>query len=175
MNVLESIFSWTTLWWIMMVLYIPSCAGLIIIVLLQKGKGSGFAGAFGLGGGGDTVFGPRASQSLPVRMTHIMAAVFMIMALLMSMIAGKVGRGVAPDEVAAEDVQPSISDTTIEELGIGEFTEEPESEDAPAPEVSVEPSEEEAPVETDAEEAPAEAESPDTDETAEEGDAESGN
>lgn len=159
MDILSEIFSWRTLWWLMMVLYVPSCLGLIIIVLLQKGKGSGFAGAFGMGGG-ETVFGPRASQSLPVRMTHVMAAIFMIMALVMSMIAGKVGRGVAPDAVIAGDVQPSVSSQTLDELGIGEFANDPEAEEAattPAATAGEESDvETDAPAEEAAEEAPAE-------------------
>ena len=42
---LERIFSADTFWWILMVLYVPACIGLIVIVLLQKGKGTSFAGA----------------------------------------------------------------------------------------------------------------------------------
>ncbi len=40
---LETIFSADTLWWILIIVYIPACFGLIVIVLLQKGKGAGFA------------------------------------------------------------------------------------------------------------------------------------
>ncbi|HOS03129.1 MAG TPA: preprotein translocase subunit SecG, partial [Candidatus Hydrogenedentes bacterium] len=76
---LESIFSWEALWWLMIILYVPISVGLVVVVLLQKGKGAGFAGAFGLGGGSDTVFGPRASKSLPVRLTQIMAGMFMLL------------------------------------------------------------------------------------------------
>ena len=39
----EAIFSWDTLWWFMLICYIPCCIGLIVIVLLQKGKGLGSA------------------------------------------------------------------------------------------------------------------------------------
>ena len=95
----EWIWRWETLWGLLLLLYVPSCIGLIVIVLLQKGKGVGFAGAFGIGPGSDTVFGPRASKSLPVRMTHVMAAVFMTLALVMSLISGRLGKGIAPDKV----------------------------------------------------------------------------
>ena len=67
---LDAIFSWNTLWVLLLVLYIPSCVGLIIIVLLQKGKGTGFAGAFGIGPGSDTVFGPRNEQK-PTRTSNL--------------------------------------------------------------------------------------------------------
>ena len=102
---MDSIFSWQTLWYLILVLYIPACIGLVVIVLLQKGKGVGFAGAFGMGGGSDTVFGPRASKSLPQRLTYVMAGLFMVLALVMSLIAGRIGTGVAPATVTetAED------------------------------------------------------------------------
>ena len=44
-------FSWDTLWYGLLIMYVPACFGLIVIVLLQKGKGTGFAGAFGAGAG----------------------------------------------------------------------------------------------------------------------------
>lgn len=110
---LEYIFSWTTLWWIMMVLYVPSCVGLIIVVLLQKGKGVGFAGAFGAGTGAETVFGPRTSRSLPQRITYTMAALFMVIALIMSLLSGRVGRGAAPELLDAAAIEPS---TQMDEL-----------------------------------------------------------
>lgn len=106
------------LYWILMVLYIPACLGLIVIVLLQKGKGTGFAGAFGIGAGSETVFGPRARKSLPVKLTYVAAAMFMVIALLMSMISGRVGKGSAPD--LAEVTEGELAATsTLDELGIG--------------------------------------------------------
>ena len=80
---LDAIFSWNTLWWLLILLYVPVCIGLIAVVLLQKGKGVGFAGAFGIGPGSDTVFGPRASRSLPAKLTTIMAVAFMVLALIL--------------------------------------------------------------------------------------------
>jgi protein translocase SecG subunit len=103
----------TILWWVLIVLYIPSCIGLIIFVLLQKGKGTGFAGAFGVGGGSDTVFGPRTSRSLPQRITYIMAAIYMVFALLLSIITGRVSHGSAPkleDTSVVEDVQKRLNE-----------------------------------------------------------------
>ena len=96
---MDTIFSWNTVWWIMLFIYVPSCLGLIIVVLLQKGKGVGFAGAFGAGGGSDAVFGPRSSKSLPQRITYSMAALFMLLSLLMSMLSGSVGGSAAPELV----------------------------------------------------------------------------
>ncbi len=104
---LERIFSLDSLWWLILLLYVPSCIGLIAVVLLQKGKGVGFAGAFGMGGGSDAVFGPRSARSLPQRLTYIMAGIFMLLSLVMSTLSGKVGRGSAPELLSEGDVTNS--------------------------------------------------------------------
>jgi len=116
---LDAIFSWNTVWWMMLVLYVPACLGLIIIVLLQKGKGVGFAGAFGAGpGGADAVFGPRSSKSLPQKITYTMAGIFMTLSLLMSMLSGNLGTTVAPQLVEDTGVQPVSTGgvSTIDDL-----------------------------------------------------------
>jgi protein translocase SecG subunit len=103
------------LWWIMLLLYIPAAIALITIVLLQKGKGAGFAGAFGMGSGSDTVFGPRLARTLPQKLTYASAAVFMILALSMSMISGKTSRGVAPELIDESDFSEQQIDQLLEE------------------------------------------------------------
>lgn len=110
-------------WYVLNVLYVPACLGLIVIVLLQKGKGTGFAGAFGAGAGpgAETVFGPRAGQTLPVKLTYIAAAVFIVISMSMSLIAGRVGRGRAPDVIEGADPSASSAVSTgLEEFGLGQ-------------------------------------------------------
>ena len=99
---LQTIFSWTTLWWVLIPVYVVACIGLITVVLLQKGKGASFAGAFGVGGGSETVFGPRARKSLPVRLTYLMAGIFMVLSLSLSLIVGRISHGAAPARVSEE-------------------------------------------------------------------------
>ncbi len=100
---LETIFSLTTLWWVLLVLiYLPCCIALITIVLLQKGKGAGFAGAFGLSPGSESVFGPKLARTLPQKLTYVSAGIFMVLAILLSTISGKVGKGAAPELVINE-------------------------------------------------------------------------
>ena len=149
---LSALFRWDTLWWLMLILYVPACAGLIIIVLLQKGKGVGFAGAFGVGPGADAVFGPRASRSLPQKLTYIMAATFMTLAFIMSLVSGRLGKGVAPEKVSEDAVTTNQMDLgVLDDLGSA-ITEEPSastenpavpaapvSESAPAPPASEAP------------------------------------
>ncbi len=106
---LDAIFSWTTLWWILIPVYLIACIGLILVVLLQKGKGVGFAGAFGVGPGSETLFGPRSARTLPQKLTYVGAALFMILALVLSMLSGKVTKGEAPDLVEKETVTDSAA------------------------------------------------------------------
>jgi preprotein translocase subunit SecG len=115
---LDMIFSWNALQILMWVLYVPSCLGLILIVLLQKGKGSGFAGAFGVGPGSDAVFGPRATKSLPVKLTYAFATIFIVLALTLSMIEGRVTRGTAPRLVAEEELS-DIGEGALKDMGLG--------------------------------------------------------
>jgi len=152
----EFLFRWETLWYLMLALYVPSCIGLIIIVLLQKGKSSGFAGAFGIGGGSDTVFGPRANKTLPQKLTHGMAAIFMILALAMSLVSGRLGKGVAP-ETLEETEMTTVDLGVLDDLGAAAAPDET----APQPEPETVPVEGSTPVEVVPESetaAPAEAE-----------------
>lgn len=117
---LDAIFSWDTLWWVLMIIYVPACFSLIVIVLLQKGKGAGFAGSFGAGAGpgSETVFGPRTGQTLPVKLTYIGATVFISISVIFSMVASKVGKGTAPELL--EDGGTTIGVTSeLDALGIG--------------------------------------------------------
>lgn len=114
---MSSLFSWEALFILMLIVYIPCCIGLIAIVLLQKGKGVGFAGAFGIGAGSDTVFGPRMSKSLPQKLTYVMAALFMIMAFTMSLVSGRLGKGSAPDKAPEQSVNMPSDFTGLEDLG----------------------------------------------------------
>lgn len=168
---LQYIFSWETFWWLMLIPYILCCIGLILVVLLQKGKGVGFAGAFGVGPGSETLFGPRSAKSLPQKLTYIAAGLFMVLALVMSTVSGKLGKGAAPslvDEAAViesarmdalfsgesvEDVATPSVETTSESAPIIVETTEAPAEAAPAVEEAAPAAEEAAPAP--AEEAPA--------------------
>ncbi|MFA6240286.1 MAG: preprotein translocase subunit SecG [Candidatus Hydrogenedentales bacterium] len=135
----DYIFRLETLWWILLILYVPSCVGLIVIVLLQKGKGTSFAGAFGVGPGSETVFGPRARKSMPVKLTYIMATIFMVFSMSMSLIGTRIVRGSAPEQVVdggmTAPVPEGASFKGLEGLGLGGESAAPAapSGDAPAP------------------------------------------
>jgi preprotein translocase subunit SecG len=66
-------------------LHILVCIILVLVVLLQSGKGADLAGAFG-GGATQTAFGSRGPASFLSKMTTIAAIVFMLTSIGLSMI-----------------------------------------------------------------------------------------
>jgi len=59
---------------------------LIVVVLLQSSKGGGLAGAFGGGGGTDAVFGGRGAGTFLSKATTVLAVVFMLTSLSLTVI-----------------------------------------------------------------------------------------
>ena len=112
---------------------------IIVLVLLQRGKGADAGAAFGAGASG-TVFGARGSASFFSRMTAIFAAAFFVSSLTLAYLSSQhIGAqpGSLLDEQAAEepaepapandepqatDELPSIDDgaEAAEETGAGE-------------------------------------------------------
>src|SRR4051812_7851901 len=72
-------------YYLVLVLHIMACLFLIGVVLLQQGKSQDLASAFG-GGGTQTAFGPRGSANVLSRATTILAAVFMITSLALTVL-----------------------------------------------------------------------------------------
>jgi preprotein translocase subunit SecG len=79
------------LYYLVATLYVLACLLLLLVVLLQQGKGGDIASAFG-GGGSQTAFGARAGATVLTRATAVLGAVFMIGAVLLSLV-GRPGTG----------------------------------------------------------------------------------
>jgi preprotein translocase subunit SecG len=62
-------------------LHILVCIFLIIVVLLQAGKGGGMGIAFGGGGGSQTVFGSSGAGNFLTRLTSVTAFIFLVTSL----------------------------------------------------------------------------------------------
>ena len=73
------------LYYFVIFLHVVACIFLIAVVLLQQGKGQDLASAFG-GGGTQTAFGPRGSATVLSRATTILAGLFMVTSLALSLI-----------------------------------------------------------------------------------------
>jgi preprotein translocase subunit SecG len=71
-------------YYLVLLLHVMACLFLIGVVLLQQGKSQDLASAFG-GGGTQTAFGPRGSANVLSRATTILAGVFMVTSLALSM------------------------------------------------------------------------------------------
>ncbi|MCB9793306.1 MAG: preprotein translocase subunit SecG [Alphaproteobacteria bacterium] len=138
-------------------LHIFLCTLLILVILLQPGKGGDVASAFGGGGGSSTVFGPRGPASLLNQATTIVAVLFMVTSILLAVRSTKDTQG------TGDDLESDFERFQQEEAEAGQgFGELPAPVNMAPPEVSPEPTPvetpeaapEEAPVETP--EAPAE-------------------
>ncbi len=67
---------------IIIILHILVCFALILIVLLQAGKGAEMGAAFG--GSSQTIFGSAGAMGFLSKLTTVAAAVFMITSLLLT-------------------------------------------------------------------------------------------
>lgn len=72
---------------ILIIVHIVVCLALILIVLLQQGKGAGMGAAFG--GSSQTVFGSTGATSFMHKVTTAAAIVFMLTSLGLSIFYGK--------------------------------------------------------------------------------------
>lgn len=72
---------------ILMVLHGVVAFGIVVLVLLQQGKGADAGAAFG-GGSSQSVFGSQGSSSFLTRTTAVLGAVFFITSLTLAYLAG---------------------------------------------------------------------------------------
>ena len=70
--------------YVLKAIFILDCLFLVLVILLQSGKGGDVAAAFG-GAGSQTAFGPRGAQKPLEKATIISATIFMVLALLFSL------------------------------------------------------------------------------------------
>jgi preprotein translocase subunit SecG len=72
----------------LVVVYIFVCFFLILVVLLQQGKGADIAGAFG-GGGSQTAFGARGATTLLHKLTTGAFIGFIVLALALTLLEAR--------------------------------------------------------------------------------------
>src|SRR5512143_8258 len=97
------------LYYLIIFLHVVACFFLIAVVLLQQGKGQDLASAFG-GGGTQTAFGPRGSATVLSRATTILAGLFMVTSLALSLM--RPTRSGVLDQVPGVAVTPTPAATT---------------------------------------------------------------
>jgi preprotein translocase subunit SecG len=83
------------------------CFVLILVVLLQQGKGADIAGAFG-GGGSQTVFGARGASTFLSKATTAAAVIFMLTSLTLTLLISRPGGNtVLSDSAAPAETTPA--------------------------------------------------------------------
>jgi len=118
---------------LLVVLYVLVCIFLVLVVLLQQGKGADLAGAFG-GGGSQTSFGPRSASNIMHRMTTVFFILFVVLSLALAILSGKQGTSVM--EAVEAPVAPVVEEVIIEE-GVVDDAIEPLTEEIAATEEAV--------------------------------------
>jgi preprotein translocase subunit SecG len=98
------------LYYLIIFVHIVACLFLIAVVLLQQGKGQDLASAFG-GGGSQTAFGPRGSATVLSRATTILAGLFMVTSLALSMI--RPSRSGVLDQVPSVAATPTAAPASV--------------------------------------------------------------
>ena len=119
----------------LIVLHVMACLVLILVVLLQRGKGSDVGAALG-GGGSNTVFGSRGAGNFLTKLTTGSAVIFMVTSLSLAYLGNQTSNpldlgddilelefeqeaeraGDAPTAGALEEVENAPSANTLEEI-----------------------------------------------------------
>ncbi len=103
------------LYYLIVTVYVLVCFLLILTILLQQGKGGDIASAFG-GGSTQAVFGARSGATLLTRATAVLAALFVIFAITLTVWGqrgpGSVVGGIEGPPPAAAAPVPAAPGTT---------------------------------------------------------------
>lgn len=86
------------------ILHLLITVGLILIVLLQSGKGADIGAVFG-GGSSQTVFGGRGAATFLSKVTSALAILFMLTSLTLTILASQRGSSSVIGEGAATPAQ----------------------------------------------------------------------
>lgn len=73
---------------IVLIVHFFTCISLIVLVLIQHGKGADIGAAFG-SGASTTLFGSQGSSSFLLRMTSFLAAIFFTTSIVLGYVANK--------------------------------------------------------------------------------------
>ena len=90
----------------LIVIYTLICFFLIMVVLVQQGRGADLAGAFG-GGGTQTAFGARGATTLLHKLTTGGFVAFIVAALMLTVLEARPRASVVPEKAPAARVAPA--------------------------------------------------------------------
>ena len=109
---------------------------MICLILIQRGKGGGLAGAFG-GVGGSSAFGTKSGDVF-TRVTMIVASVWIVLAMIQVVLYNQAGQSSAWDNDASPTASKEITPKTSKSKA-GTGSEKAPSSPSPAPPVSAAP------------------------------------
>jgi len=117
-----------------LVIHVALAVGVIVLVLIQHGKGADAGAAFG-SGASSTVFGSRGSASFLTRMTTVLASLFFLTSLSLFYIAAHREGGIASvtDLQSLQESAPSVESDLPSVTGGGESVPGSESDLPTAP------------------------------------------
>jgi preprotein translocase subunit SecG len=104
---------------LLIVIHVIVCIALIMIVLLQTGKGADMGAAFG-GGSSQTLFGSTGASTFLSKATTVAAIVFMLTSLILAYVAGggRVTKSVITDaQIPVEQSAPATSGSDATQSG----------------------------------------------------------
>ena len=90
----------------LVVIYVIICFFLILVVLLQQGKGADIAGAFG-GGGSQTAFGARGATTFLHKLTTGAFVGFIVLSIVLSIMEARPKKSVIQTLPAAAGKAPA--------------------------------------------------------------------
>ena len=98
------------LYYLVSTLYVLTCMVLMLVILLQQGKGCDIANAFG-GGSSQAAFGARSGATVLSRATTVCAVLFVVGALMLGIVGqrgpGSVIGGRVPQRAPATPAVPA--------------------------------------------------------------------
>jgi preprotein translocase subunit SecG len=85
---------------VFMILFLLTAVMLILLVLIQKGRGGGLAGAFG-GPGGHSAFGTKTADVF-IKATAVLGAIFFLLSMATAWVVGPEDYAPPPESPPAE-------------------------------------------------------------------------
>jgi preprotein translocase subunit SecG len=96
------------------VLHVFTCILLVLLVLVQSGKGAEISASFG--GSSQTVFGSSGGANFFSRFTSAMAAIFMITSVVLTIMGGRNRKSVFEGAVPAAPAQTAPGTNPVDPL-----------------------------------------------------------
>ena len=119
---------------LLLIVHLVMAVALVVLVLLQQGKGAQAGAAFGGGGSSQSLFGARGSANFLTRTTAILATVFFITTLALAYLYANRSTGtsvVAGSVVEQVEAPAAETDVPMVPSDAGDETQEAPQSDVP--------------------------------------------